>query len=196
MAKDRSKARNRIDICIDCKQKRMISSKDMCSSCYPKYKRIKNKNLIIKEKGGKCSVCGYNKCYAALDFHHIENKTTTLSKILHYSIDKVKAEADKCILVCANCHRIIEEIKPTNSKIGKHRKKYTLKAKKLKGNKCSVCGYSGCIKSLEFHHIIKKDKKFGICDGNTRSWKKILNELKKCILVCANCHREIHYMRD
>ena len=61
------------------------------------------------------------------------------------------------------------------------------------GGKCVLCGYNKCIQALEFHHINSKDKEFGIsAKGYTRSWEKVKNELKKCILVCANCHREAH----
>ena len=42
------------------------------------------------------------------------------------------------------------------------------------------------------HHIDPKTKEFGIGDtGYTKSWEKIRNEADKCVLVCANCHREI-----
>ena len=62
-----------------------------------------------------------------------------------------------------------------------------------KGGKCSVCGYSRYIGALEFHHVDPSNKDFGIgSKGYTRSFSKIKEELDKCILVCANCHREIH----
>lgn len=60
------------------------------------------------------------------------------------------------------------------------------------GEKCQCCGYDKCITALEFHHLdpLKKDFSFG--DNTNRSWQNTKEELKKCILVCANCHREIH----
>jgi predicted HNH restriction endonuclease len=46
---------------------------------------------------------------------------------------------------------------------------------------------------LDFHHVDSTKKEFGIGNsGYTRSWEKVKKELDKCILVCANCHREIH----
>ncbi len=61
-----------------------------------------------------------------------------------------------------------------------------------KGNKCQICGYDKCIRALEFHHLKKEEKSFGLSEsGLTRSWAKILVELDKCILLCANCHREV-----
>lgn len=69
---------------------------------------IKEKCVIYK--GGKCEICGYNKCINALEFHH-KNPLTKDSKLnsrginRRQSFEKNKVELDKCILVCANCHR-------------------------------------------------------------------------------------------
>ena len=77
--------------------------------------------------------------------------------------------------------------------VQKRRIKVKLQAVDYKGGKCSLCGYSKCISALEFHHIDPEQKDFSISrDGNTRSWEKVKLELDKCILVCSNCHREIH----
>ncbi len=63
----------------------------------------------IKYKGGKCELCGYNRCIEALEFHHISNKSFGISqKGYTRSWNKVKDEIDKCILLCANCHREVE----------------------------------------------------------------------------------------
>jgi hypothetical protein len=62
-----------------------------------------------------------------------------------------------------------------------------------KGGRCSVCGYDRCINALEFHHLDPEVKDFGISDrGYTRSWNKIKRELEQCILLCSNCHKEVH----
>ena len=63
-----------------------------------------------------------------------------------------------------------------------------------KGNKCAICGYDRCSEALDFHHIDEDSKNFTISDRNlpTGEWPLIQKELDKCILVCANCHREIH----
>lgn len=67
------------------------------------------------------------------------------------------------------------------------------KAIKYKGGKCFFCGYNRLKDTLEFHHLDKRKKEFGLSlKGLTRSWDKIEKELDKCLLVCANCHREIH----
>ena len=62
-----------------------------------------------------------------------------------------------------------------------------------KGGKCQICGYGRCIDALEFHHTYSSKKDFGISNkGYTRSWKRVKEELDKCTLICANCHRELH----
>ena len=64
------------------------------------------------------------------------------------------------------------------------------------GGKCSVCGYGKCQEALEFHHPdpSNKDAKYnGITHMlNSCSFKKAETEAHKCVLLCANCHREIH----
>ena len=49
-----------------------------------------------------------------------------------------------------------------------------------------------CNSALEFHHVDPKQKDFHISKNMNKSWYKIKNEIEKCILVCANCHRELH----
>ena len=63
------------------------------------------------------------------------------------------------------------------------------------GAKCQICGYDKCQNALHFHHIDPKTKKFPISDAVSRkgySKQEVEDEIKKCILVCANCHVEIH----
>lgn len=62
-----------------------------------------------------------------------------------------------------------------------------------KGGKCEKCGYNKCITALEFHHLDPSEKDFGIGNYSILSFEKLKREVDKCILVCANCHREIHY---
>lgn len=61
------------------------------------------------------------------------------------------------------------------------------------GGQCSNCGYSRCLAALDFHHSSPNQKEFGISSrGLTTSIGKLREETKKCVLLCANCHREIH----
>ncbi len=77
--------------------------------------------------------------------------------------------------------------------VHKRRKKIRKMALEYKGGKCERCGYDQCLEALEFHHISSSKKDFSVSSrGYTRSWKRVREELDKCSLLCANCHREIH----
>lgn len=70
------------------------------------------------------------------------------------------------------------------------------KYKKLLGGKCEKCGYNKCLDALQFHHRDPAQKDFMVSDfiwgrGNITE-KKALEEIKKCTLLCANCHAELH----
>ena len=62
-----------------------------------------------------------------------------------------------------------------------------------KGGKCEKCGYNKCIAALEFHHVNTKEKEFTIAKHNTKSFIHLKKEVDKCMLLCSNCHKEIHY---
>lgn len=72
------------------------------------------------------------------------------------------------------------------------RRRNKIKLVEYKGGKCEICGYDKCIDALEFHHLDPEEKEYGLSNGNTASFEKMKSEADKCILVCANCHREIH----
>ena len=76
--------------------------------------------------------------------------------------------------------------------VDKRRKLIRKMSVEYKGGHCEICGYSKCNNALEFHHRDSSAKDFGIsAKGYTRSWEKVKVELNKCILLCANCHREV-----
>lgn len=72
------------------------------------------------------------------------------------------------------------------------REKLKEKYRILAGNKCSQCGYNRCPKALHFHHIDPTTKKFGISNGYNKKQTLVIQELAKCVLLCANCHIELH----
>jgi len=60
-----------------------------------------------------------------------------------------------------------------------------------KGGSCELCGYYKCDRALEFHHLNPEEKDFSI-SGKSLSFDKLKDEVDKCMLVCSNCHCEIH----
>ena len=89
---------------------------------------------------------------------------------------------------------IIDKPKKTIDEISKQTR-YSKKIKEqlveYKGGKCQICGYNKCSAALEFHHIDPNKKDFTI-SGGTKSFEKLKPEVDKCIMVCSNCHKEIH----
>ena len=73
--------------------------------------RRKLKAMLVDEAGGRCALCGYDRCQAALQFHH-RDPTDKAFAISHQgltrSLARAREEARKCILVCANCHAELE----------------------------------------------------------------------------------------
>lgn len=68
------------------------------------------KRKLVEYKGGKCQVCNYNKCLRALDFHHLDPSKKDFSISSNsLSFEAMKLEADKCALLCANCHREVHD---------------------------------------------------------------------------------------
>lgn len=62
------------------------------------------------------------------------------------------------------------------------------------GGKCANCGYNKCNDALDFHHLDPNTKEFnfGFALTKPKSWNVLVKELKKCVLLCSNCHRELH----
>ena len=76
----------------------------------------------------------------------------------------------------------------------KKRQQMKLKAIEYKGGKCEVCGYRKHPCALDFHHKGKKDSDMTKLI-RSNNWKNIKKELKKCSLLCSNCHRELHFIK-
>lgn len=77
--------------------------------------------------------------------------------------------------------------------VTERRKKLREMAREYKGGKCIICGYRKYSGALDFHHKDSSKKDFGLSmNGLTHSWDKIKKEVDKCVLLCANCHREVH----
>jgi hypothetical protein len=69
------------------------------------------KDQLVREAGGQCLLCGYDRCLGALQFHHRDRKTKSFGIAMKgqtKSFEKLLVEARKCILLCANCHAEVE----------------------------------------------------------------------------------------
>jgi hypothetical protein len=132
---------------------------------------------LVGERGGRCEDCGYQRTIWALEFHHRDAKTKdfSLGGFLG-SIERARQEADKCFLVCANCHRIRHARSKTDSGHPVVRFRQNIKQKSVAalGGACRGCGFNSPVDALEFHHLDRSAKDFGISvDGVPRSWARV-----------------------
>lgn len=72
--------------------------------------RRRAKRTLVEEMGGACARCGYQRSIAALQFHHVDPQTKRfgLGRAMSSSMEALREEAQKCILLCANCHAEVE----------------------------------------------------------------------------------------
>lgn len=73
-----------------------------------------------------------------------------------------------------------------------HRKNKLARIKKLHGGRCKNCGYSKCKRALHFHHINPSLKDFNMAEQWLYSEARVIQEANKCIMLCSNCHAELH----
>lgn len=177
-------------------------------------KNLKDKVISMRNNGMKMTdIASELKCSLATVKYHC-SKNGLNGKYTNMSITKEKFENIKLLLEKGSRYQdIVDELKVSISTIKRYknksyddvvnnrsymnsymidkRKTLKLKAIEYKGGCCSICGYSKSVLSLSFHHTDTNNKDFQI-SGITKSWEKIRIELDKCILVCNNCHGEIH----
>ncbi len=82
-----------------------------CRTDYVTARRRRVKQILVAEHGGGCRLCGYSRSTAALQFHHVDPMTKAFAlstQGVARSLEKARAEARKCVLVCANCHAEVE----------------------------------------------------------------------------------------
>lgn len=95
-----------------------------------------------------------------------------------------KSYQSRCVSRCGSC----------NTKIRRFRVKAA--AIKYLGGKCEKCNWNGNQAALQFHHKDPKQKDFTIGNVANKSWDSIKKEIKKCILLCANCHMIEHSTKN
>lgn len=165
-------------------QKRQVdinkTDKSFCNSSHAakynnkKYpKKVKEKKLCIECGINEVSVKGV-RCLSCASSH---NKTT------------------KCI-ICGKELKDTRRRKCSYCNIKIRRQRIKLKAIQLLGGKCARCGWTGDPAAFEFHHRDKSQKEFCISRYSNKKWELVKNELAKCELLCANCHRIKHSDRN
>jgi transposase-like protein len=116
----RASARNQRELMLNCprhgrsrfvKRGRAGYRCARCSAEAVAERRRTVKRLLVEEAGGACVLCGYNRCMAALHFHHVNPADKRFAMSLRgvtRSLDRAREEARKCVLLCSNCHAEVE----------------------------------------------------------------------------------------
>lgn len=158
----------------------------------------------INHLGGKCIKCGETNTHV-LVFHHKNpnEKDFNIGHMKGNFENVIINELNKCDLLCVNCHHETHFNMTNNQNI----KKTTNDTRLTKNlflefkNKfqCEICGYNKCLASLGFHHIDPQIKKYEISYLKSYQYKsiaafdeKLIKELDKCQVICANCHAIKH----
>ena len=129
---------------------------------------------------------------ACLDYHHPygSNKELDVGTMVTYGYgkDALEAEIESCVVLCANCHRIEHYSPPTGSL-----RQWVHERKEGRGG-CSECGHQS-VACLDFHHDTgEKDDTVARMVADCRPRDVIRTEIKKCTVLCANCHRKRHFV--
>ena len=114
---------------------------------YQKLRGLKRKLYLIDLRGSCCEKCGYNKNISAFEFHHKDSSQKEsqldMRKLSNSTMEWIMKEFEKCLMVCANCHREIHNDDLTLSKVRETVKEVedsALKIKEAQGCKCQDCG--------------------------------------------------------
>lgn len=154
----------------------------------------------------KCSVCGKEfdalkstAKYCSKACANEARRARIAEEKIHPKKRNENGMAEKICLLCgkafspktaaANNRSCCYECMPDGIQL--KRGDFLTKIKKLRGGKCERCGYNTTQKALEFHHLDPSKKDFTISNACFKL-ENAINESKKCILLCANCHRELH----
>lgn len=82
-------------------------------------------------------------------------------------------------------------MKESYENVKEWRKNTKLRLIEAFGGKCGICNYDKSTNALEFHHLDPKEKEISFA-SKCIAWSRIVTEAKKCVMLCSNCHREIH----
>lgn len=171
----------------------------LCKKCGNKFpSRIKlNGKWVTLDKRSFCLKCSPFGCHNTRNLAKIPGKEPKNSKYCP-RCEKVKNKNQfhraASRLLKNNPKALHTYCKKCCSEESKTRKQnYKRKYVEMLGGKCTNCSYDKCISALEFHHKDRSKKEFTIGNKRGISEKLALKELKKCKLLCSNCHREAHW---
>ena len=162
--------------------------------------RIRIKQQLIAYKGGKCQRCGYDRDVpGAYTFHHRDPRTKEFALAGYVgSLERAKREADKCNLLCCNCHAEVHDEERRDDRQCLYKELAARLNKKLNEKNCEICGQvfkphkrsqrkcsKQCSRKVQTHptesemiHMMENmtwkaiGQKYGVTDTAVRKWAK------------------------
>ena len=176
--------------CVQIPQNKMISKINIDKKNEKQKKHTKKiniqKNKIKKEIILNHPVYSDQKLFRIIKIlYHYRINMNEISDILNL----------KYYTICKVCNRLYQKQLKDNknyTKVKDRRQKLKLLGAIYLGGKCQKCGYDKSLSAFDFHHKNPDNKEFTIASCCNIAWKKMKQELDKCILLCSNCHRELH----
>jgi hypothetical protein len=190
-------------VCSKCHRPKEDVAYKWCFSCreYNREYRARNRSKIQSQRvdlrgtrkqqvdslkaSTPCQDCGRHFAPICMDFDHLSDKSMGIAKMYDHSITAILAEIAKCEVVCACCHRtrtVKRSTRTPRTERGKAR------INTLKKSPCVDCGETWPPEAMDFDHV-RGEKTASIANLGECSWERVQEEIAKCDLVCANCHR-------
>jgi hypothetical protein len=147
-------------------------------------------------KSKPCVDCGKSFPPCVMEYDHVRgSKRWALGKMSNHRREAVSEELAKCELVCCACHRIRSHTRRGDSKIPKVQE-FRLWLNAIKSNPCTDCGLTLHHTAMDFDHV-RGEKASEVSQMWSWGRHRVIEEIAKCELVCANCHRiRTQFRRD
>jgi len=147
-------------------------------------------------KNGPCADCDRQFPPCCMDFDHLPGtaKSAPVGNLCRSPKHKLLEEISKCELVCKVCHRLRTAARrPPRKRMNPTVEERIVFLEQAKARSCADCGQTHSPSAMDFHHIDSSTKSKGIAAlVRQASRKRLEEEIRKCVLLCANCHALRH----
>ena len=159
-----------------------------CESCATVIQVPEGRKPSLIKRQKFCShSCSAKRNNLGVTRHHNGNTCQVCEKLIPFNLKFCSKDCREIL----SSRRKLERAKKSGSYIVSWRQRTKLRAIAYKGGSCQNCGYDKSVRALQFHHLIPGEKDFNISRAS-KSWQSIKKELEKCLLLCSNCHAEVH----
>lgn len=155
-------------------------------SCIIQVSEGRKPSLVKKQKFCSHS-CSAKHNNFGVTRNHSGNTCQICEKLIAFNLKFCSRDCRQIL----SAQRKVERVGRAGNHVVSWRQRTKLRAVAYKGGSCQVCGYHKAVRALQFHHLIPGEKDFTISRAS-KAWESIKKELEKCVLLCSNCHAEVH----